>query len=438
MSITMKKNMVPLLGIAFIVAIISTGVFYGLFAGKLRSSSDLPGHAIVVAARDLERGTVIQPSDLRVSETQGVLSGSFSKPEDAAGATLLTALKANEPLLEERVTPRVSDAVRGGGPVPTGMRAVTLHIVQSESLLHMLQPGSRVDLQAVSERSGGAELRTVLENVEVLAMSSPETNGDRPAAVTVLISAHDADMVALADSGSRIRVALRNPRDEQTTPRHSLALAALFSLNGNPGSGALESTHPLGSTHQLGSTHPTQAAVWDHPIQLHVRVLSVSDAALEELRAKSAEVASDSSWRVAAFHSGEEARNFVGSLRQKHELEVVSGERLLAGVGRPISYHAGAKPSDLRVVFSPEWLDGKKVSLHVKSRVGASNGPVTELPDTSSFVIESRANDGAGPDIATQLFPGHSWEHRRLVIFVSARSIQQPSAVAVAGAKRGR
>jgi flagella basal body P-ring formation protein FlgA len=64
----MKKNMVPLLGIAFIVAIISTGVFYGLFAGKLRSSSELPSHGIVVAARDLDRGTVIQASDLRISE----------------------------------------------------------------------------------------------------------------------------------------------------------------------------------------------------------------------------------------------------------------------------------------------------------------------------------------------------------------------------------
>src|SRR5579863_1867285 len=137
----MKRNMVPLLGIAFVVAIISTGVFYGLFAGKLRSSSDLPGHAIVVAARDLDRGTVIQPSDLRVSETQGVLSGSFSKPEDAAGATLLTALKANEPLLEERVTPRISESARAAGPVPNGMRAITLHIFQSESVLNMLQPG---------------------------------------------------------------------------------------------------------------------------------------------------------------------------------------------------------------------------------------------------------------------------------------------------------
>ena len=166
----MKRNMVPLLGIAFVVAIISTGVFYGLFAGKLRSSNELPSHAIVVAARDLDRGTVLEPGDLRVSEVQGVLGGAFSKPEEAAGATLLTAMKANEPLLEERVSARVSDAP--GGPVPTGMRAVSLHIYQSESVLSLLRPGSRVDLEAVLDKNGSTELRTILENVRILAVSS--------------------------------------------------------------------------------------------------------------------------------------------------------------------------------------------------------------------------------------------------------------------------
>ncbi len=111
-AIAMKRNMVPLLGIAFVVAIISTGIFYGLFAGKLHSSADIPGHSVVVAARDLERGTVIQASDLRISEAPGILSGSFSKLDDAVGATLLTPLKTNEPLLAERV---VSRAPAAGG-----------------------------------------------------------------------------------------------------------------------------------------------------------------------------------------------------------------------------------------------------------------------------------------------------------------------------------
>jgi Flp pilus assembly protein CpaB len=222
----MKKNMVPLLGIAFVVAIISTGVFYGLFAGKLRSSTEVPGHPIVVAARDLDRGTVLQPGDLRLAELEGVISGSFSKTDDATGATLLTAVRANEPLLEERVSPRPTDAERAGGLVPKGMRAMTVHVTQSESLLGLLRPGSRVDLQAVTDKNGG-ELRTVLENVQVLAAG--QTDGNHPANLTVLIRAQDADIVALADAASRVRVALRNSADKDSSRHHALTWQALFS-----------------------------------------------------------------------------------------------------------------------------------------------------------------------------------------------------------------
>jgi Flp pilus assembly protein CpaB len=411
---TMKRNMVPLLAIAFVVAIISTGVFYGLFAGKLRSSSDVPGHAIVVAARDLDRGTVIQPNDVRISEVQGVLGGAFSKPEDVAGVTLLASMRANEPLLEERVSPRLSDAQAAGGPVPTGMRAVSMHVFQSESLLNLLHPGSRVDLQAVSEKSGAAELRTVLENVQVLAVSSPDANGNRPpgAVVTVLIRAQDTDMVALADAGSRIRVALRNPSDQETTPRHSLALAALFSGSNRPDTWPEERRSGGG-------------AIWDHPIQLRVRVLSVSDAAQEELRAQSAPVESGKAWRTAAFRSGGEGSDLVRKLEQKHELEVISGERLMAGVGRPGSYHVGAQPDELRVQFSPEWLGTNQLRLHVKPRMGRASAADIQFPAGPSFLLESAASDPDGGNIAARLFPERSWEHQHLVIFVSTQTILQ-------------
>ncbi len=426
----MKRNMVPLLGIAFVVAIISTGVFYGLFASKLRSSNELPGHAIVVAARDLDRGTVIQRSDLRVSEVQGVLGGSFSKPEQAAGATLLTSIRASEPLLEDRVSQPASQADGSAGLVPSGMRAVTMHIFESESVLSMLRPGSRVDLQAVSEKNGTAELRTVLENVQVLSVVALDTNGNRPAgAVTVLLRAQDSDMVALADAGSRIRLALRNPMDQDTTPRHSLTLSALFSGRNEP-----EADGP-------GSTRPANVVSWNHPIQLHVWALQASDAGLEALQTRSAEVASgvapgvasDDSWRVTAFPSGEEAAKLVHSLEQKHQLEVVSSERLMAGVGRPISYRAGARPYQLRVQFSPEWLPTGQLTLRVKPQIAVPDSGTAAkkyeagLPGTSSFLVQGFVHDPPGQDSPARLFPGRSWEHKHLVLFVSTRTIQETS-----------
>ena len=42
----MKRNMVPLLGIAFVAAIVATGVVYGLFGGRLRAKAPESGRAI--------------------------------------------------------------------------------------------------------------------------------------------------------------------------------------------------------------------------------------------------------------------------------------------------------------------------------------------------------------------------------------------------------
>jgi len=420
----MKRNMVPLFAIAFVVAIICTGVWYGLFAGKLRSSTEIPGHTIVVAARDLDRGTVVQRSDLRVSEVHGVLGGAYSKPEDAVGATLLTAIKANEPLLEERVSPRVSDAAGGAAGVPSGMRAVSMHIYQSEGLLNLLRPGSRVDLQAVAELNGSTEILTVLENVQIFAVSAADANGNRPpgAVVTALIPARDADMVALADAGSRVRMALRNPLDEGTTPRRSQALAALFSSGGKGVMDALE--EPPGGT----------AVAWDHPVQLHVWVLNASDEALEQLRAQSVPAASDSSWRFSVFHSNAAVAALVGSLEEKQELEIMAGERLMAGLGRPIRYRAGSAPNRWGLQFAPEWLPGGKLGLQVKPETAIQY----DLPEISSFWMEGFLNEPPGQNTPARLFPGRSWERKHLVIVVSARTIQQSSPLALARSDRGK
>jgi Flp pilus assembly protein CpaB len=461
----MKRNMVPLLGIAFVAAIICTGIYYGLFAGKLRSSSDVPGHSVVVAARDLDRGTVIQASDLRVTEAPGILTGSFSKPDAAVGATLLTPLKTNEPLLAERVVPRVSPGGEStSGMVPSGMRAVSIKVSESDGLLSALRPGARVDLQAISDRENNqVQLRNILQNVEVLAVTPQDPNTAHAAAiVTVLTHAQDADVVALSDAGGKIRVTLRNPFDEGTTQPHAMALAAVYSNQTSPAALAAQISPAQAAVTTPAATGPSSApgtpssalgsqaaankdAAWDHPIQLHVQALNVSAGALEELRSKLGSGASvgspDAAWHVDSFRPGDDASKLIRSLQQKQELEVVSSERLMAGVGRPISYRAGATPYQLRVQFAPEVVSGGAVSLRVKPEISAPSGSGVAttkydagLPSNSSFLVESDSKDHA-PD---RLFPGRAWEQRHLIIFVTAFPIQQNTAIAVARTGKGR
>ena len=419
----MKRNIVPLLGIAFVVAIISTGIFYGLFAGKLRSSvGELPTQSIVVAGRALKPGTVLRAEDLRVSEVKGAWKGGFTKPEDLAGVTLLRAVQQNEPILQDRVASSDAKSGDGAAGVPAGMRAVSIRVSESSGVVGLLHPGTKVDVQAVSRRENSAELRTILQNVEVLAVSpQPESGAGNQAlpVVTVLTRAQDADLIALADSGARIRLALRNPLDAGGGPRRSMGLASVFTTTGS------EET-------KVAST-AASAAVWDHPIQLYVRAVGVSAAGLAELDSKLTGAGGNDSLRVSAFPAGADTDQLIRGLEQKQQLEIVSSWRLTAGVGRPISFRAGSGPScRLRVQFSPEINAAGKLSLRVKPEISLRRGGgletrqyATGLRDDGTFLVSGLLSDqGDDRAVLERLYPEHSWGDRQLVILVTSHRRQ--------------
>jgi pilus assembly protein CpaB len=436
----MKKNMVPLFGIAFVVAIVCTGVFYGLFAGRLRSKPvELAGQPIVVAARDLDRGTVLKAGDVQVSQVRGALAGSYAKVDAVVGATLLEPVQQNEPLLQSRVASRDPKAGGASGGIASGMRAVSIRVAESSGLMGMLHEGSRVDLQAVSERSGASELRTVLQNVEVLRVSpqlEPVGNNRPPVPVaTVLVPAEYADLIAVADSGARIRIALRNPLDEATPSRRSLGLAAVFS--GTQQARTAE-TGAKTDAKADAKTPQGRAAAAD-VVQLHVEVLGATPEAVNELESKLAPSKDEGSLGVAAFRSGADADEVVRKLEQKHELELVSSSNLTASVGQPASVRAAAPPYHLRVRFAPSADSLGKVGLLVEPEFSLRRGAGVQtlrydarMPQDVTFLVRGLLKDQSDSSILTRLYPGHSWSGRQLVIFVTARSRGHVPASAVA------
>jgi pilus assembly protein CpaB len=150
----MKRNLVPLLAIAFVVAIISTGIFYGLFVAKLRAGPISPGKSIVVAARNLDRGTILQAADVKLVAwgDADTPQGAFTAAGPMAGLTVITPLQENEPVLQSRVASRTSGAGAGLGIAP-GMRAISIHATDSSSIVTMLRPGYKVDVQLVSSQA---------------------------------------------------------------------------------------------------------------------------------------------------------------------------------------------------------------------------------------------------------------------------------------------
>lgn len=438
--------MVPLLGIAFVVAIISTGVFYGLFAGRLKSSAgDVPEHPVVVAARDLARGTVLEAHDLQLSTVKGGLSGSFSKSDQAVGATLLASLKQNEPLLEDRVLPKDPETGQPRNGVPKGMRAISMRVSDSEGLISLLRPGARVDVQAVLDRNGAVQLRTMLQNVELLALN-PQTATMQGVAgpifnVTVLTDPAASDLAALSDSGAHVRIALRNPFDSDTAPRRALGLAAAFQSSG----GERNPDERNKITRQV-ALPGTPERSGDPGLEIRVEVLDASKAAIEELNsslagARSSGPNSTDALRVDAFASAAAAGELVGRLAAKHEVEIVSARTLEAGLGVSVSYRAGSGSSRLRVEFVPQTGERGKTKLRVAPEISLQTADGTgtsryqaDLPAQGSFLIKGIPDGGAALE---KIYPGRSWANRTLAIFVTAGTAK-PTRAALAQSSRGR
>jgi len=231
----MKKNLVPLLGIAFVVAIVSTGIFYGLFVGKLNSATT-PGPMIVVAARNLDRGAALQTADVRLAAWGMPVPppGALTALNQADGLTLIGPLVENEPVLQSQVASRTSGAGAGLGIAP-GMRAVSIHATDSSGIVGILRPGYKVDVQLVLAQSSSLpELRTILQNIEVLSVNAQNDARNNPV-VTLLVNPEGADMAGLGDSAAHLRLLLRNPLDDTKSDLRRVTLPSMLQAPATPG-----------------------------------------------------------------------------------------------------------------------------------------------------------------------------------------------------------
>ena len=120
---------------------------------------------------------MLQAADVKLAPWGGATppQGAFTTLEAVTGLTLIAPLEANEPVLESRAASAKSGAGAGLG-IASGMRAIAIHANDSSSIVGMLKPGYRVDVQFVSVEN---ELRTILQNIEVLAVN-PTGDGRSP------------------------------------------------------------------------------------------------------------------------------------------------------------------------------------------------------------------------------------------------------------------
>jgi pilus assembly protein CpaB len=220
----MQRRLITVILFALLAAFVSSTLLYRVISANSGHSAAPAAIKVVVAARDLEAGTVIKDTDIRETVWTSAVSPQWvSRKSEIVGRAVISGINRNEPLPENRLAPKGSS---GGlvSQIPAGMRAVSVHIDELSGLSRFIMPGMRVDvLSTGTQKSGDPEApnmvtRTILQNVEVLSTGqSVERNGkDQPANVqsaNLLVTPEQAEVLSSAVAQNRIQLVLRNPLD---------------------------------------------------------------------------------------------------------------------------------------------------------------------------------------------------------------------------------
>ena len=178
---------------------------------------------MVVAARPLPVGTIVQEQHLKTIEWSGgaLPIGYIGNPQEVVGRGLIVSLQENEPVLESKLA-----AKGAGGGLPViineGMRGLTMRVNEVSGVSGFVTPNTRVDVLLTMEdkNSTGGEpaTRIIMQDMKVLAAGQslqPDKEGKPQSVpvVTFLVTPEQAETLALASQQGSIQLALRNQLD---------------------------------------------------------------------------------------------------------------------------------------------------------------------------------------------------------------------------------
>jgi pilus assembly protein CpaB len=203
--------------------------------------------SVVVAAAPIERGAALKPEMFKLASypRESVPQGAFTtvaevmKSPDGEPRSAVRDMVLNEPV----VASKLSGAAGGNnlsGALAPGMRAVSVKSSDVAGVGGFALPGDRVDVLLTREVGTGQNKSSVLqvlaENVRVLGVdqSSDTDKPTVPKAVTVEVTAQQAQAIALAQAVGEVTLALRQSHDTSPLARRAMTVADLGPIGGAP------------------------------------------------------------------------------------------------------------------------------------------------------------------------------------------------------------
>jgi pilus assembly protein CpaB len=227
----MKRRGLLLIVISLALAISAAWVARNWVQARLNAGTAAdPVKQVVVAAMEIPFGTKVEPRHLKTISlpSQAPVGDHYEKVDEVVGLIALQKIISGEILLKERFGDRNSGSTLAAIVRPD-MRAVTVRVDDVIGVAGFLMPGNHVDVVAARMVEQRAETRTVLRNLNVLAVDQTASQDkDQPVvvrAVTLEVSPKQAEVLVKAREEGRIQLTLRNPLDKTHTPDDSEVVA---------------------------------------------------------------------------------------------------------------------------------------------------------------------------------------------------------------------
>ena len=236
----MEKKPFLLVGIAVLIALITSLLIYGYLKKSRVTPVAIEKESVAVATVDLTWGTKLTKEMMKqIDVPKGSLPGGFfSGPSAIEGRVLIYPVKANEPIFESRLAPM---HVKTGGVaavVNPKKRAMAVKVDKVIGVSGFIHPGNRVDvlITLATGKASAPVTKTILENILVLAVGSEtkEKRGieERSSSVDVItfeVTPQEAEKLALATTEGKLQLVLRNFSDTEPVLTQGTSISNLLS-----------------------------------------------------------------------------------------------------------------------------------------------------------------------------------------------------------------
>ena len=233
----MNRRVLVIISCALVLSACASYLVYRAVGNRVTATQP-QSVGLIVAARDLAVGTLIQDADLRLATWFGPPPvGAILKRDVLRNRAVLSSIYEGELVTENRLAPNGS----GGGlaaTIPPGMRACAVKVNEVVGVAGFVVPGMRVDVLITGLPPGGNALdgpkvRTLLQDIQVLSagvdfQKDREGKPEQAQVVNLLVTPVEAEILSLASNETHIQLVLRNPMDTKVSGLPGIIMSDLF------------------------------------------------------------------------------------------------------------------------------------------------------------------------------------------------------------------